>query len=298
MTLFDSKLYSDAWCICYREKGDKTIFDDAKTPFKIIKNGTKSWTADPFLIEKDGETYIFAELYDYALRRGLIAYTKIKKRGKMKWKKIICEDYHMSYPYIFEYENNIHIMPETRDNTELCVYRAIEFPDKWEKIKVLRSDEKIVDTTLFNVGEKYYALTYDIEDNNRYHLRWIDFSDKDGDKELFQNDSKRVRPAGCFFEKDGKTYRPAQICDNMYGEGLIFYQCWLDLDGYNEKAIKEIYPSDIKLDKKLKGIIGMHTYNFTDKYEVIDIQFRRFNVFDVLSKIVHKIKIIFKKGQA
>ena len=50
-----------------------------------------------------------------------------------KWKKIIEEEYHLSYPYIFETKEGIFIMPESGANSDLTVYRAVSFPDKWEK---------------------------------------------------------------------------------------------------------------------------------------------------------------------
>lgn len=104
----------DYYRAAFRKKGGHALLDDEAVPFRAIKNNLRYWVADPFVFERDGETYIFAELFDYLRRRGVIGYSKLKANGSFSsWKEIIVEPYHMSYPQIFEHDGEIYIVPET-----------------------------------------------------------------------------------------------------------------------------------------------------------------------------------------
>lgn len=84
----------DYYRAAFRKKGGHALLDDEAVPFRAIKNNLRYWVADPFVFERDGETYIFAELFDYLRRRGVIGYSKLKANGSFSsWKEIIVEPY-------------------------------------------------------------------------------------------------------------------------------------------------------------------------------------------------------------
>ena len=45
---------------------------------------------------------------------------------------MIEEDFHLSYPFIFEYKEEVYIIPDSCNNRSIRLYKAIEFPMKWE----------------------------------------------------------------------------------------------------------------------------------------------------------------------
>lgn len=153
----------DYYRAAFRKKGGHALLDDEAAPFRAIKNNLRYWVADPFVFERDGETYIFAELFDYLRRRGVIGYSKLKANGSFSsWKEIIVEPYHMSYPQIFEHDGEIYIVPETGLGHTLDMYRAVDFPDRWEKSANMAKDVELADTTLFKRGGNIYALACDM----------------------------------------------------------------------------------------------------------------------------------------
>ena len=97
-------LKSVAWCVAYRKSEDKE--------FCIVKNPIWGWAADPFLIERKGIMFIFAELWDYRKGKGGIGYITIQNGKIGKWKMIIEESYHLSYPHFVEIDNQLYICPE------------------------------------------------------------------------------------------------------------------------------------------------------------------------------------------
>ena len=207
-----------------------------------------------------------------------------------KWKKIIEEEYHLSYPYIFETKEGIFIMPESGANKDLTVYRAVSFPDKWEKIFVLRSGIQYGDTTPFEWNNHKYALAYDVE-TAEYKLILLDLeSGETADREISCSDINCRRPAGAVFLSEDKWMRPAQICEGGYGKGLCFYSFNMNDQGeYFEELQEMISPEELNYSKKIY-LDGMHTYNASKEYEVIDIKTRRFNLLNFIFRLVGKIR--------
>lgn len=56
----------------------------------------------------------------------------------------------MSYPQIFEHDGEIYIVPETGSGHTLDMYRAVDFPDRWEKSANMAKDVELADTTLLS----------------------------------------------------------------------------------------------------------------------------------------------------
>lgn len=287
----NTPLYSESWNVAFRKKSVGTILEDKETVFTVIKNNFRYWAADPFVVEVNGQTYIFAELYDYFLRKGVLGYCKIQDGKATKWNAVIQEKHHMSYPCIMKKGKNIYLMPETGDANEVAVYQALNFPQNWKKIKVLREQVKYADTTPFKISNLSIALTHDVEKPEEPKLTLIDLEDNKRDMVITQSAPFKSRPAGDFFSVKNKLVRPAQYsegCGNGYGKGLIFYECQLnDKLEYSENEILQIFPESLKYDCNII-LDGMHTYNGNDQYEVIDIKTKRFNVLNLFMRIISK----------
>ena len=288
----NSWVFAESWNVAIRNKSTGDILDNTKIPFKVIKNNFRYWAADPFILEKDGKAYIFAELYDYVLRRGVLGYCSIEGDKASKWKPIIRELYHLSYPCIIEHNGKLCIMPESGEGEVLTAYESVEFPNKWEKRKVIRGDVRFADTTPFPYTGRNFALTHNVGDPENPCLTVIDLDGKTKDIPVEGKVALRSRPAGYVFEKDGKLIRPAQFSVNTaegYGKGLIFCECQLsDNLCYSEREIKEIRPEDLNYNKTIY-LDGMHTYNSSEHYEVIDIKTRRFNILNFFMRIAGKL---------
>lgn len=288
----ESRIYAESWNIAIRER--KEILFDTTTQFNVIKNPFRYWIADPFLFEHGNEVYIFAEMYDYLRRRGVIGCAKITKGCVGKWKPVIIEPYHLSYPYIYEKQGEIFIVPESGSNRSLDVYRAVEFPHKWEKYTQLRRGRKLADTTLIESDGIQYGITYDVSDTQHYKVVLLDL-EKNADICLEMSNIEKRRPAGKFFGIGDTLYRPAQNCVDGYGKGIVIYRVFENNQNqYDEEQLAEIFPENLAFSKNI-FLDGMHTYNRCEKYEVIDIKTRRFNVLNLLSRIYGKIKEMSKK---
>lgn len=44
------------------------------------------------------------------------------------------ESYHLSYTFILENRRQVYIISESGADHSLCLYRVVQFSDKWEKL--------------------------------------------------------------------------------------------------------------------------------------------------------------------
>ena len=77
---------------------------------------------------------------NYLLSKGYISAIILGETKTEQHYSVIKFPFHMSYPYLIEYENQIYCVPETSEANEVSLFVAKEFPVKWEKVMTLISD--------------------------------------------------------------------------------------------------------------------------------------------------------------
>lgn len=289
-----SHILEDGWNIAVRQNGTGSILKDRTTPFQIIPNTWRAWAADPFIIESDGITYIFAELFDYIERKGNIGYTSLKNGKWTKWKIVLKEPFHLSYPNVFRLNDDIYMVPESSGGHTLNLYKATEFPKKWKLEKIIEQDVEWVDTTFFQQNDELYAITTDISNEER-HADYLLGFDRElnliSKTEIKELHTALSREAGNIFEIEGKRVRVSQKCLSHYGEALIFSD--FNSIGLSEKGLQnqflQLYPDNIITTEKYKWT-GIHTYNSLENYEVIDVERKHFNILGIASRLLLKIR--------
>ena len=93
--------------------------NNGKFKLKNIPNPKNRFLADPFIVRKDGKNYCFVEDFDYKKNLGQISVYQIDREGHRELGSAISEDFHLSFPYIFEYKNQTFMCPETSDINEI-----------------------------------------------------------------------------------------------------------------------------------------------------------------------------------
>lgn len=289
MNISDSALYAESWNVAFRFEEKGSILENKCTPFNVIPNSIRYWAADPMVFEHEEKKYIFSELYDYVKCRGIIGVAVYLGNNRFsKWQPIIQEKFHMSYPFVFQAEGEIYMLPETSEKNEVILYRATKFPLEWEIHKVIKNNVKWVDTTIFPTKEGYQGFTQSIEQENIENLEIK--LDKEFNllsvKNCDMQDIKKYRSGGSIFVWNDKLVRVCQDCQEDYGKALYFRICDRNLV---EKSSVRICPEQLELsDKMIRR--GMHTYTALDDIEVIDIKTRRFNLINLLFRFLNKIR--------
>ena len=273
MNLRMTPLFAESWSVAYRLKPPGSILTDHQTPFILIPNSSRYWAADPMVFEHEGRTYIFAELYDYARFRGIIGVTEFDGRHFGEWTPVLEEDSHMSYPFVFRQGDEIYMMPENRNGRCLNVYRAVEFPYRWERYRLVLKDVEWVDTTILPEGDGYIGFTESMaQPITDYRFRMDrDFTVTDC-RPIAQSGDNVHRCGGPMFRYSGKLIRVTQDCVEDYGRALYFRCC--DPQTLAEEFVQRLTPEQLNFDRKL-FLQGMHTYSSSGDFEVIDVKTRR-----------------------
>jgi len=283
-------LREEYWNIAYRLCGEgETLLDGNAASFSVLPESKRYWYADPFLFEYCGKTYLFVEMFDNVTEKGLVGVSVLGEKGFSVPEVVLEESFHLSYPYVFEENGEIYMMPETMGDGCIQLYKAVDFPYKWQKHSVLADEKGMVDTVICDK----WLIASRVTDPAKKETQLQLFDRYTGEphpvnKSLQSNQISRG--AGRLFERNGKLIRPAQNCSGgVYGAGLVFYSVDEISDtSYSETEVFRLEPSRIKL---LKGspAEGVHTYARCGDVEIVDIKKHRFNFRRILWIVAKKI---------
>ena len=270
-----ASLHSNAapkWCIWIRRRTPEHPFDDP-SGYHMMTSAKDHFYADPFLFEREGKTFLFFEDFHYPEGRAVISVCELDADGRPGAPvEALRRPYHLSYPFLFEDGGEVYMIPETKGNRAIELYRAVHFPTVWAQEATLISDIAAVDTTIELLDGRFWMFTS--VSNGAYSNSdelSIYFSDslKGNWKPHPQNpvvsDVQRARQAGMLFREAGRLIRPSQDCGEAYGYALVFSEIvTLTETHYEERVIGRITPNQIP------HAISNHTYNRTDRFEVTD----------------------------
>ena len=274
------------WQVAIRKRR-KGLFYDTEFPFTVIPNPPRKWAADPFIIERDNRLFIFAELYPFAGGKGEIGYCVLEGGHITNWTIILDKQYHLSYPYIYEYDNNVFIMPESGQRGTIDIYRAERFPDQWIKECTLVEGKVYVDSTFINQNT---LITYNENNRELYYLRINRENEKASLIKKVSDEYSHLRPGGKVLNIKGKRIRPSQIGEKYYGAALAFREIEFINEEYVEREIFKINPGKLTIKGIHRKICGVHTYNCTANFEVIDIQYKKFSLSGFWSRALSKAR--------
>ena len=233
----------------------------------------RGWSyADPFLLRRDGKLFVFFEAYPPE-KRGVIAYSEILEPGQFPEPRIALEaPYHLSYPFIFEWEGNVYLLPETHDNGTIELYRAKKFPDEWALYKVLMKDVRFVDPTLHFEAGKWWlfagARDGKLEEVSELHLFIGDSLlgpwERHPGNPVVRGENC-ARPAGRLFRMGDQLVRPGQDSSHFYGEAIWLNRVdTLSATEYRESPLMRLGP------ESLPDSCGTHTLDFDGEWQVQD----------------------------
>lgn len=178
-----------------------------------------SFVADPFMI--DG--HMFFEVWNLESDKGEIAVATTDNNG-FDWvyqQIVLNEPFHLSYPYVFEWQTEYYMIPETLGANAACLYRADDFPTRWSLVTKLIegqcADPSIVRFAdlwwLFICSKPYQHDTLRLYFSDELTGPWQEHPKSP----LIKNDACRARPAGRILTVDNKLIRFAQECVPVYG---------------------------------------------------------------------------------
>lgn len=280
---------SGDWKTAIRKRNDAGLYADS---FITIPNTKKYWFADPLLFEDGDKTYLFVEAFNRKTYKGDIGFFEIKDGKTSEFELLIENNFHMSYPLVFKHDGKYYMIPESEENSTVDLYVADDFPRKWRKDTTLLSDVHYADTTLLDLNGKKYLFTYKPE-GGVWKLLIFELDMNKKEVSLFQTITYHenvCRPAGKFYsDEQGRIMRPVQDCRGGYGKGTLIYEVRLVNGQFEDTQIDEYENAKLLIDGKA-GVDHFHTYSRTSKYEVVDYQHLRFDLFKEFKWQIRKYK--------
>lgn len=232
--------------------------------------------ADPFLFVHNDVLYLFYE--EMPIGNGLGVIKMISTKDLRQWTKPVQITHepqcHFSYPWVFEENGEVYMMPETGCDHNIRLYKATDNTlTHFEPYKViLKRDENewdgikydYADSCLYKKDGLYYLFSSIFLKEGCYLLE-LYISDKlEGDYKPHPASpicigNKYGRCAGSLIEIDGKLYRPTQDCEKVYGGQVNLMEIdELTPTSYKEHVVKDnILPTELPIYKD-----GGHQVNF------------------------------------
>ena len=265
------------WFLLYGQ-ADKNWLLNPKpaTLRRLLPPNDRSW-ADPFLWKHGDDRFIFCEEWIWSQPHAHLAVIQLARDGGAMFpsKPVLAKDHHLSYPFLFEHEGVLYMLPEGGRGRAIEVYECDEFPTRWHKRATLMRDLEYADATLFQAQAKWWLFVtikrglYRL--NRDLFLFWADSPLADQWTPHPANPVvrglKRARPAGRLFEVAGKLFRPSQDCLVRYGHSLRINEILrLDSKHYQERLVSEVRPD------WEEGVRANHHIDWRDGMLVMDAQ--------------------------
>lgn len=250
------------WIIGYRLLNEKN--------YKFIappRDG--EYYADPFTFCDEKKSYIVAEHYSYRTKKGTIV---LIQPGHNQTKTIIEKDTHLSYPFIFEENGIIYLMPEESNAGKLNLYKWNTISKTFDFYRTIL-ELPCVDASIVKHEGLYYIFLglKGLLPNEKLFIYYS--SQIEGPYQPHEANPVKVSPsgsrmAGAFFYHNNMLIRPSQHSIKYYGEKVIFQKVkQLSTSNYSEEVDSELLPF-----KNSPFNCGLHNYHKNDHLEVVDLK--------------------------
>jgi hypothetical protein len=221
----------DIWrCAIIRQSAEVILRRgiDASSVVWLPDMPPNSFRADPFGLWRNGRLHVFTEAFDYRKRVGhidLLIYDSDLRL--LECSTVLQRPWHLSYPFVFEADGEVWMLPEAFKSGTLTLYRAKPFPSHWESVCEIPLDGPAIDATPFFHQDKwwlFYAPSHSkLAKKSHLHVAWSDRLT--GPWQVHPLNPVRVdlasaRPGGTPEVRDGAIILPVQDCRATYGAAI------------------------------------------------------------------------------
>ena len=273
--VYSSLYYAPHWEVRWRYTDGPDLTDSldlSESTWHRLPDDGYHFYADPFPITIKDRTFLFVEDFDHRLGRGVISVVEFGNSGPIGLAcPVLSSNIHLSYPFVFEDEGMIWMVPESSGARTIDLYRAISFPDHWEREATLVSGIEASDATLVQVGDCWWMMatvrnggscsdTLFLWSAVSLHGPWIPHR-----KNPVLIDIAAARPAGRVVYRDGRLIRPVQDCRRGYGASIALAEITrLDADWYDQLVIGILRTAERWPQRRI------HTLNRAGRLEFVD----------------------------
>jgi hypothetical protein len=231
--------------------------------------------ADPFIFEEEGQAWLFAEACPYSTGKGAIVCAPLSEEGEPgPFRTVLEQPWHLSYPFVFRDGGEIWLVPESAAKGGIELHRATNFPHQWVLERRLFEDLRLVDATFFEHDGRLWLFAGRIGDNGgsswdelyAWHAPGLDGPWQPHRLNPIKSDCRGARPGGRPLRRDGRLFRPAQICERFYGEALV----WFEIVTLTPDAFAEVEVATWRATGP--GMSGPHSADLSSPIRAVDFR--------------------------
>lgn len=267
---------------------DFSTFQGFKNPIMTAEDVTDmptKFVADPFLIRDDSKWYLFFEAFNSISDHGDLVLATSTDGNNWHYEQVILDEpFHLAYPYVFKWEGEYYLIPDSFDADSVRLYKAVDFPTKWEFVQTLIDGKSLADSSVVYYQDRWWLFTADATGKNDT-LRLF-FADKltgpwqeHPESPLVEGDANIARPGGRMLLYDDSLYRYTQDSDPIYGNQIWAFEITeltptsyeeelvgetpilkADGTGWNKQSMHTIDPVQIEDDKWIAAVDGFGEY--------------------------------------
>ena len=207
--------------------------------------------ADPFIFVKEEELFLFYEI-QYGFDCGKIA--MIKTSDLVHWSApvvVLQEPFHLSFPFVFEEDHHIYMIPESQESDMIRLYRANDDLTSFTYVRTILHQERVnglqcnyVDSHVYKKDGFFYLFTSFMKDWKTTQELYVSDNLLEGVFKKHPSSPLCIsheygRNGGSIIEFEDKLLRVSQDCHENYGENVSLHHI-LELDElrYKEKLFK------------------------------------------------------------
>lgn len=186
--------------------------------------------ADPFLLRRDGRWFMFFEVENWRTWKGEIGLATSVDGLDWRYERIVLvEDFHLSYPCVFETDEGVYMIPESSQAESVRLYRARRFPFEWEHVADLLRGRPFADPSILHHAGRWwlFAETSGGQDDTLrlYHADVLAGPWQEHPlSPLVTGDPENARPAGRVLAVEGRLFRMSQNCRPAYGTDVRVHE--------------------------------------------------------------------------
>ncbi len=226
----------------YNFKPSDSVSNPILTP-KDVKDVCADFVADPFMVREGSRWYMFFEVMNAKTSQGDIGLAA--SEDGMQWiyeQVVLDEPFHLSYPYIFKWNEEYYMIPESSKANSVRLYKAVDFPVKWNFAGSLLSGN-YVDPCIFRYDNIWWLFVC-LTTHDTLKLFYADELtgpwSEHPKSPIISGNANIARPGGRVLVRNDFIIRYAQDCKPTYGKLLRAFEIiLLTKSDYEEREAKE-----------------------------------------------------------
>jgi len=200
--------------------------------------------AHPFLAVSDSRYHMFFTAKHSKTKVGGIGLAESPNGLNWKYRQIVLDEpFHLAYPFVFQWQDEYYMIPESYETSSIRLYKATDFPTKWQYEKDLIQGHKFVSASVVHYQNMWWMfVSHPGNDTLRlyYAKDLMDGWTQHPHSPLVQKDKNIARPGGRPIIIDDTLYRIAQDDYPKYGNQTLAFEITdISATSYQEKMVIE-----------------------------------------------------------